>query len=450
MKRRRIITTLILTLTLSIQSMSVLALPNKSSSNISSENTDIANGWVHENNNWYYILNNEKTTGWKEIDSYWYHFNNDGLMETGWQFINGDWYYLRPNGTMATGWQNIDGNWYYLRSNGTMRKGWEKFPEGWYYLKDNGVMATGWQLVNNDWYYLNSNGTMSTGWQFINDDWYYLNSNGSMATGWQLINDDWYYLNSNGPMATGWKLINNDWYYLNHNGPMATGWKFLDNNWYHLNENGPMSIGWKKLNDKWYYLNNNGVMSKDSEQTINGNLYKFDSDGVMIADKWIDSTYINKDGVVLHSSPARCHSYTQYKAFNYMSNENNRESVHYAAIDLHGGETTNNCVYFTSEVLRRAGVKIPLYVANTYQLERELLSRGWIKSGNINELKPGDIVFSGYSHAFTFMNWYDNNYAYIVDNQKKYFDSVLHKRLLSKYDPDNGTLKATHFFYLPE
>ncbi|BDU84554.1 cell wall-binding protein [Clostridium perfringens] len=410
MKRRRIITTLILTLTLSLQSISVFAQPNKEVSNISSEKTDINNGWVHENNNWYYILNNEKITGWKEIDDNWYHFNSEGIMETGWQFINGDWYYLKPNGPMATGWQSI----------------------------------------NDDWYYLKPNGPMVTGWQFINNDWYYLKSNGPMATSWQKINDDWYYLKPNGPMATGWQKIDNNWYYLNSNGPMATGWRFLDNNWYHLSENGPMTIGWKISDDKWYYLDDNGAMAQDSEKTINGNIYKFDSDGVMITDKWFESTYINKDGIVLHGSPSRSHSYTQYKLFNYMSNEDNRESVHYAAIDLHGGETTNNCVYFTSEALRRAGVKIPLYVANTYQLERELLSRGWIRSTNTSDLRPGDVVFSGYKHSFTFMNWYDDDYAYIVDNQKKYFDSVLHRRLVSVDDPVNGTIRATHFFYLPE
>ena len=410
MKRRRIITTLILTLTLSLQSISVFAQPTKEVSNISSEKTDINNGWVHENNNWYYILNNEKITGWKEIDDNWYHFNSEGIMETGWQFINGDWYYL----------------------------------------KSNGPMATGWQFINDDWYYLKPNGPMVTGWQFINNDWYYLKSNGPMATSWQKINDDWYYLKPNGPMATGWQKIDNNWYYLNSNGPMATGWRFLDNNWYHLSENGPMTIGWKNSDDKWYYLDDNGAMAQDSEKTINGNIYKFDSDGVMITDKWFESTYVNKDGIVLHGSPSRSHSYTQYKLFNYMSNEDNRESVHYAAIDLHGGETTNNCVYFTSEALRRAGVKIPLYVANTYQLERELLSRGWIRSTNTSDLRPGDVVFSGYKHSFTFMNWYDDDYAYIVDNQKKYFDSVLHRRLVSVDDPVNGTIRATHFFYLPE
>ncbi len=61
-------------------------------------------------------------------------------------------------------------------------------------------------------------------------------------------------------------------------------------------------------------------------------------------------------------------SYTQYKLFNYMTNEKNREDVHLTSIKLHGGITSNNCVYFASEALRRAGVNIPLYTANTYQL----------------------------------------------------------------------------------
>ncbi|MGU8669953.1 cell wall-binding protein, partial [Clostridium perfringens] len=253
-----------------------------------------------------------------------------------------------------------------------------------------------------------------------------------------------------GAMRTGW--INDGWtdYYLKSDGTPHIGWLTYDDNKYYLNTDGSIAKHWMSLNNNWYYFENNGVMTQNTEKTINGNIYKFDSDGVMITDKWFESTYVNKDGIVLHGSPSRSHSYTQYKLFNYMSNEDNRESVHYAAIDLHGGETTNNCVYFTSEALRRAGVKIPLYVANTYQLERELLSRGWIKSTNTSDLRPGDVVFSGYKHSFTFMNWYDNDYAYIVDNQKKYFDSVLHKRLVSVDDPVNDTIRATHFFYLPE
>ena len=332
----------------------------------------------------------------------------------------------------TNGWVNKDSKWYYLDSNGNIHKGWLYLNDLWYYLDNiNGEMKKGIQEINGHKYYLDpSSGVMKTGWIKINDDYYFFGSDGAMRTGW--INDGW-----------------TD-YYLKSDGTPHIGWLTYDDNKYYLNTDGSIAKHWMSLNNNWYYFENNGVMTQNTEKTINGNIYKFDSDGVMITDKWFESTYVNKDGIVLHGSPSRSHSYTQYKLFNYMSNEANRESVHYAAIDLHGGETTNNCVYFTSEALRRAGVKIPLYVANTYQLERELLSRGWIKSTNTSDLRPGDVVFSGYKHSFTFMNWYDNDYAYIVDNQKKYFDSVLHKRLVSVDDPVNDTIRATHFFYLPE
>ena len=452
MKRRRIITTLILTLTLSLQTISVFAQPNKEVTNISSEKTDINNGWVHENNNWCYITNGTKATSWKKINDYWYYFDNDGNMQTDWQEIGGVWYYFRPDGIMATGWQKVNDYWYYFSDNGAMQTDWKQVNEVWYYFRPDGIMATNWQKVNDYWYYFDNNGAMQTNWQEINNNWYYFREDGIMATNWEKVNNYFYFFNNNGIMQTDWHEINNKWYHFRNDGIMSTGWQNIDDDWYLFNDyNGDMQIGWTSQNDKWYYLSEEtGAMVKDSEKTVNGNIYKFDSDGVMITDKWFGSTYVNKDGIVLHGSPSRSHSYTQYKLFNYMSNEYNRESVHYAAIDLHGGETTNNCVYFTSEALRRAGVKIPLYVANTYQLERELLSRGWIKSTNTSDLRPGDVVFSGYKHSFTFMNWYDKDYAYIVDNQKKYFDSVLHKRLVSVDDPINDTIRATHFFYLPE
>lgn len=413
MIKKRVFLATILVLTLSSQNLYVFASENQytnSNISISKDSNLLKDGWINENNKWYYILNGVKSTSWQKIDNFWYYFQPSGIMTTNWLKIN----------------------------------------NYWYYLNENGEMLTNWSKINNIWYYFNDNGEMQIGWKLINDHWYYFNDNGEMCEGWKLINNEWYYFNEDGSMTTEWKKINNEWYYFSPNGPMTTGWQFINNEWYYLNENGTMSIGWKNLNNEWYFLDNNGIMARNSEKTINGYIYKFDSNGIMITDKWFDSTYVNKDGIVLHSSPSKSHSYTQYKLFNYMSYESNRESVHQAAIDLHGGETTNNCVYFTSEALRRAGVNIPLYVANTYQLERELLSRGWKKSTNISDLKPGDIVFSSYKHAFTFMNWYDKDYAYIVDNQKKYFGSVLHKRLVSVDDPINDTIRATHFFYLPK
>ncbi|ABG86758.1 N-acetylmuramoyl-L-alanine amidase family protein [Clostridium perfringens] len=395
-------------------------------------------------------LNN--TNGWVNKDSKWYYLDSNGNIHKGWLYLNDLWYYLdNINGEMKKGIQEINGHKYYLDpSSGVMKTGWIKINDDYYFFGSDGAMRTGW--INDGWtdYYLKPDGTIFKGWLDDGLNKYYMDENGQMRKGWVKYNGDYYFFGPDGAMRTGW--INDGWtdYYLKPDGTPHIGWLTYDNNKYYLNTNGSIAKHWLSLNNNWYYFENNGVMVQNSEKTVNGNIYKFDSDGVMITDKWFGSTYVNKDGIVLHGTPSRSHSYTQYKLFNYMSNEDNRESVHYAAIDLHGGETTNNCVYFTSEALRRAGVKIPLYVANTYQLERELLSRGWIKSTNTSDLRPGDVVFSGYKHSFTFMNWYDKDYAYIVDNQKKYFDSVLHKRLVSVDDPINDTIRATHFFYLPE
>ena len=376
-----------LILTLSLQSTSVFALNNTNQSY--NQKIYSSDGWVFENNNWVYYINNKVSIGWQYIDGYWYYFNPDGIMQTGWQYIDNQWYYFRPAGNMRIGWEKI----------------------------------------NDYWYYFNSDGVMQTGWQYIGNQWYYFRPAGNMRVGWEKINDYWYYFNSDGVMQTGWQYIGNQWYYFRPDGNMR--------------------IGWEKINGYWYYFNSDGVMLKNITQSIDGQDYRFNSNGEMLSDIWDGATYINSNGIVLNPSISMSNSYTQYKLFNYMSDEKHREDVHRTSIKLHGGITSNNCVYFASEALRRVGVNIPLYTANTYQLERELLSKGWKKSTDLTKLKPGDIVFSGSSHAFIFMHWYDSDYAYIVDNQKKVFSEVLHKRKITGYDSVYDTYKSTHFYYLP-
>ncbi|MDM0612705.1 cell wall-binding protein [Clostridium perfringens] len=308
--------------------------------------------------------------------------------------------------------------------------------------------SDGWVFENNNWvYYINNK--VSIGWQYIDGYWYYFNPDGIMQTGWQYIGNQWYYFRPAGNMRVGWEKINDYWYYFNSDGVMQTGWQYIGNQWYYFRPDGNMRIGWEKINGYWYYFNSDGVMLKNITQSIDGQDYRFNSNGEMLSDIWDGATYINPDGIVLAPTPSMSNSYTQYKLFNYMSDEKHREDVHRTSIKLHGGITSNNCVYFASEALRRVGVNIPLYTANTYQLERELLSKGWKKSTDLIKLKPGDIVFSGSSHAFIFMHWYDSDYAYIVDNQKKVFSEVLHKRKITGYDSVYDTYKSTHFYYLP-
>jgi hypothetical protein len=119
-------------------------------------------------------------------------------------------------------------------------------------------------------------------------------------------------------------------------------------------------------------------------------------------------------------------------------NDENRQSVMKRAIELHDGELSNNCVYFTSEALRRSGLDdLPEYVCNTVQLTGQLEKRAWSTSTDFSKLRPGDICFtksygSGPTHTYVFMKWVDSgkyDYAYICDNQGNEYDNqIYHKR----------------------
>jgi N-acetylmuramoyl-L-alanine amidase len=61
----------------------------------------VKNGWVQENDNWYFYENGAKKTGWLKWDNRWWYLNNDGVMLAD-QFVKiGEfWYYFYPNGQM--------------------------------------------------------------------------------------------------------------------------------------------------------------------------------------------------------------------------------------------------------------------------------------------------------------------------------------------------------------
>ncbi|AKN32019.1 hypothetical protein Ccar_14565 [Clostridium carboxidivorans P7] len=155
----------------------------------------------------------------------------------------------------------------------------------------------------------------------------------------------------------------------------------------------------------------------------------------------------------------KTHSDFQKNLYNYLSNADNRQSVMTRAIELHGGDLSNNCAYFASEALRRAGLSdLPESVANTRTLTNELLSRGWVKSTNLDELRSGDICFtiaydsSGPTHTYTFMRWVDPNsheYAYICDNQgNEYEGDPYHKRNINFATETKDPI--SYFMYVPQ
>lgn len=339
--------------------------------------------------------------------------DNKYRLDEGWYFLRGKWCYLDRNGERIKGSKTIDGKDYEFNEEGNVREGWES---------EN----------NRDWYY-------------------YDKDKGRIQSDWKQVDGKWYYFNEEGIMQRGLQTIKGIKYYLSEHGDMLTGWVKIDDNFYFFSGNGAIKYGWLDLDNKTYYLDDvTGVMLSSTEKVINGKKYKFSADGSMVKNVWLDNyNYVQANGETVNTYYNYSHSNTNFQLFKYMTDVNNQLSVDNTAVWLHGGATDNNCVFFSSEALRRIGVNIPRSVANTYQLENELKGRGFAYSYDFSQIKPGDIVFTNnYTHVYIFMCWDKDGYAYIVDNQRiMYGNQILHRRKVL-VDTDISD-RATHFFYYP-
>lgn len=332
---------------------------------------------------------------------------------------------------------SLDEGWYFLKGK-------------WCYLDRNGNRIKGSKTIDNKEYEFNEDGNVREGWESDKDkNWYYYDRfDGAIKSQLKQISGKWYYFNEKGIMQKGAQTINGCKFYLNEKGEMATGWQKMDDKYYYFSSTGGMQYGWLSLDNKTYYLDpSTGVMAS-AEKTINGEKYRFSSDGSLIKNAWIDNyTYVQPNGKSVNTYYNYSHSNTNYQLFKYMTDVNNQMSVDNTAVYLHGGVTSNNCVFFASEALRRVGVDLPKSTANTYELENKLKAMGFTYSYDFSQLKPGDIVFTNnYTHVFIFMCWDKDGYAYIVDNQgTSYGNTVLHRRKI--FEDTDISDRATHFFY---
>lgn len=58
--------------------------------------------WKQNSTGWWYQEGDSWATGWKQIDSKWYYFDENGYMKTAqWIQYNSKWYYLNDKGDMA-------------------------------------------------------------------------------------------------------------------------------------------------------------------------------------------------------------------------------------------------------------------------------------------------------------------------------------------------------------
>lgn len=149
------------------------------------------------------------------------------------------------------------------------------------------------------------------------------------------------------------------------------------------------------------------------------------------------------------------------RIYSYMKSERNQKQVFKDAIALNNNNSSNTCVYFVAEVLRKNNIEVAKQIANTTQLMNVLKDKGWKKDNDYKNLKPGDIVFTtddlgnkngAPSHAYVFMKWVNEgnyDYAYICDNQAKdYGNKIYHIRNVKIRDNINGITKDAFSFFM--
>lgn len=238
--------------------------------------------WKFESNHWYYIIGDQRKTGWTEVNGKWYYMDGDGVMLTGWIHDGNTWFYTNQDGVLQTGWIKLKNNWYYLKNNGEMAVGWANVNDHWYYLNQNGVMLTGWINDWGTWYYTNRDGVLQTGWLYLNQNWYYLKEDGAMTVGNYPVKGIGYTFDNNGVMmvsAEGWMKDGDIWYYYENNVKQM-GWKLINQIWYFFDDKGMMRTGWQTIDEKKYYFQPSGAMVTGT-QIIDGKSYQFDGNGVL-------------------------------------------------------------------------------------------------------------------------------------------------------------------------
>ena len=207
----------------------------------------------------------------------------------------------------ARGWVQEGGNWYYYDNNGeAVTNKWKNYNGNYFYLGDDGAMLTN-QLVeddNSNYYFVDANGAMvRNAWipvavkddeeQDVDYRWYRFGSTGkaykaSSGSSSKKVTIDGkkYRFDSDGKMLFGFvdaaagNILNNEedailnctnYHGSNDDGAEYKGWiPYYD---------GINDSAYDDLDVLWFYFKPAKVTS--TKRTINGNVYQFDSNGVM-------------------------------------------------------------------------------------------------------------------------------------------------------------------------
>ena len=243
---------------------------------------------AHENET---ILSQRISDGWSQDGLYYYI---DGVPVKGIAEIKGVLYYFDA----ATGrlckkaqWIDQDGKRYFCNAEGILyRNQFIKFGTIYYYMGSDGSMQTGIVKANDGrLYYIGEDGTVQKKAQWVEQDGkrYFCNAEGILYQNRFIkFGTIYYYMGSDGSMQTGIVKANDGrLYYIGEDGTVQkkAQWIEQDGKRYFCNAEGILYQNrFIKFGDTYYYCGNDAAIVKGTTQAVNGVLYRFDSNGIMI------------------------------------------------------------------------------------------------------------------------------------------------------------------------
>lgn len=344
-------------------------------------------GWLYEDNQWYFYEKNEQKAFSKWIDHY--YVLTDGKMAKN-QWVDHNNYFVDESGKWVPGkikeyWVQLDGIWYYYENSRPVTNVWR----GDYYLESDGKMAIN-KWVENYHYFVGENG------KWIQER--------KLKKDWVQENGKWYFYE---PVE---KRVKNAWrgdYYLGETGEMLVN-QWIDNDKYYVDESGrwiPEAAkgkeGWIKndAGDWQYFFNGIPIKSKWIDH------YYLLADGKMAINQWVDNYkyYVDLNGVWIPDPSTvgnqkellleLARGYIGVEQFDdrhqYMVNQYNSGPRSYSGYRVHTWDDW--CDIFVSSMFQMTGI-IDLIGKEAYvPYHIRLLKQRGIWIGKATP-QPGDIV----------------------------------------------------------
>lgn len=253
--------------------------------------------------------------------------NTDGAIEdapdvpvikNGWVEENNAWYYYKNGTLIKNRLLNLDDGIYFVDKKGIRQYGWQTFRDKTYYFNEDGKAQLGWMQQGNDWYYFNQqkgylykdiklisvsgkiyifgrDGKRCKGWCEHQGQTYFIGSGGYALQGMYRIGKNYYYFHAKSGYLYKNRLVkmtNGYIYYFDKNGiRFNKGFKNIRTdgkiNTYYFLGNGKAVKGWRRINGKWYFFDEKErtMVKNKTIKTSDGTVYRFDSKGVCLNKK---------------------------------------------------------------------------------------------------------------------------------------------------------------------